>query len=556
MGLAATVSVSIVGCSAIDSNLEETKYTDTVSAFQLVNREAFENIDLVRLLDPTLQGPKQWENQQTPTDTSSPIFQYKTNHAILNGVDVDFAFTAFDDRTPDNLKKQRRNEVQERILAASVQRCNTFKGKLQRDSSRVNFWLGVSSTTAAAAGAVVQTLDASRVLSGVAAALTGARAEYDQSFFANLSINVIVDGIEARQRDIYTEIVQQRAQDTDTYTIQAAVKDALYFHGACSIVVGLQYAEASIKTTQDPGIDAATRIMLKAKNLKAAADNQPIDTNIPGLIASLGVNGTTLVSAQSLGAVLSGSSDPGLAVERQIQGLVKLKSDSDAKANKLTAATPYGSSGDSFDNDKTGLVKQIDAALKHGSDALASNCRAQATQQQSSMSQLQAKLEAATTGGDRKAIQAEIESAKAENGRIIRDAQLVHSNLSWLVDSAFSSIADPTKSKKDEMDKATQTLNGASALYKVIDSACQTNQVVTFGPPPSLVVGGTATVTATSYSGLVVTYSSTTPKICSISGSTVTGLAAGTCTIVAPNTSGAGGAAATLNITVSQAPQT
>ena len=59
------------------------------------------------------------------------------------------------------------------------------------------------------------------------------------------------------------------------------------------------------------------------------------------------------------------------------------------------------------------------------------------------------------------------------------------------------------------------------------------SQSITFDAVPSVIVGGTGTVSATATSGLAVTFSSTTPGICTVSGSTVIGVAVGTCTIAA-----------------------
>jgi len=59
------------------------------------------------------------------------------------------------------------------------------------------------------------------------------------------------------------------------------------------------------------------------------------------------------------------------------------------------------------------------------------------------------------------------------------------------------------------------------------------SQTITFGAAPTLTVGGTATLSATASSGLPVTFSSLTSTICTVSGSTVTGVAAGTCTVAA-----------------------
>jgi hypothetical protein len=64
-------------------------------------------------------------------------------------------------------------------------------------------------------------------------------------------------------------------------------------------------------------------------------------------------------------------------------------------------------------------------------------------------------------------------------------------------------------------------------------------QTITFSAAPALALHGTATVTATASSGLAVSYSSTTPNVCSVNSSTglVTDKTVGTC-IIAANQSG------------------
>jgi hypothetical protein len=87
----------------------------------------------------------------------------------------------------------------------------------------------------------------------------------------------------------------------------------------------------------------------------------------------------------------------------------------------------------------------------------------------------------------------------------------------------------------------------------------KTNQSITFGFAPSLRVGSTATVSATASSGLTVSYSSLTTSTCTVSGSTVTGVAAGTCTIAANqsgNTLVEAAAQVTQTLTVSATPRT
>jgi mannan endo-1,4-beta-mannosidase len=95
-----------------------------------------------------------------------------------------------------------------------------------------------------------------------------------------------------------------------------------------------------------------------------------------------------------------------------------------------------------------------------------------------------------------------------------------------------------------------------------VSNACVTTpllvQTISFGAAPTLVVGGTGTVTASGgASGNAVTFSSTTALVCTISGSTVTGVSADTCIIAADqagNANYAGAAQVTQNIPVGPAP--
>jgi hypothetical protein len=65
-----------------------------------------------------------------------------------------------------------------------------------------------------------------------------------------------------------------------------------------------------------------------------------------------------------------------------------------------------------------------------------------------------------------------------------------------------------------------------------VNKASQTIGTISFSPI-SLAVGGTTTASATATSSLAVTFSSTTQSICTVNGTTVTGVAAGTCTVAA-----------------------
>ena len=85
------------------------------------------------------------------------------------------------------------------------------------------------------------------------------------------------------------------------------------------------------------------------------------------------------------------------------------------------------------------------------------------------------------------------------------------------------------------------------------------DQVITFNAVPKLPIGGTSNISATSTSGLSLSFSSTTASICTVSGSTVTSITAGTCTIAATQAGNANYDAAiavTQNITIGKGTQT
>ncbi|MGA2736652.1 MAG: SBBP repeat-containing protein [Bryobacteraceae bacterium] len=97
--------------------------------------------------------------------------------------------------------------------------------------------------------------------------------------------------------------------------------------------------------------------------------------------------------------------------------------------------------------------------------------------------------------------------------------------------------------------QATQPGNADYAAAPAVDQSFQVtqgSQTITFGPLANQTLGNPPfTVSATASSGLAVTFSSQTPRVCTVSGTTVTLAAVGTCTIQAAQRGNADWAAAT-----------
>jgi hypothetical protein len=103
------------------------------------------------------------------------------------------------------------------------------------------------------------------------------------------------------------------------------------------------------------------------------------------------------------------------------------------------------------------------------------------------------------------------------------------------------------------------TLN-ASKTVTATYRAALLSQSITFGAPPTLSAGGTRSISATASSGLALSFSSNTTSICTVSGSSVSGIAAGTCVIVAQqagdsNTSPAAPVTQSFNVAAAPLPK-
>ena len=87
--------------------------------------------------------------------------------------------------------------------------------------------------------------------------------------------------------------------------------------------------------------------------------------------------------------------------------------------------------------------------------------------------------------------------------------------------------------------------DGASSAPAVQFTVAKAAQTISFGALPSLVFGGApGTLAATATSGLTVSFSSTTPAVCMVSGTTLNAVAAGICIVAADQAGNASYAAA------------
>ena len=159
-----------------------------------------------------------------------------------------------------------RNAIQDQILLSSEQRCNFYKKHLRSVSTRSDFLFGSLTTISAGAGAIVTGEASVRMFSGLAGIFSGLRSEFNQVYFNNLAMEVVISGIDIARKDILRGLIAYRMEhDADEYTVQAAIQDALQFHGACSIISGIQAAGQAVEEIDNPGIVMIEKVMRHQK---------------------------------------------------------------------------------------------------------------------------------------------------------------------------------------------------------------------------------------------------------------------------------------------------
>jgi hypothetical protein len=312
--LALPVLIAFSGCSTIDSLFSKAVrdsgasdgYLTSSGVNQLFNEKQFEQIDLFNLLDPdqmrhhcpTLQGcdsatllqakTKLLENSPASPNDTNPL--HKTEQEEKQEENLERAFSAF--YLPYYGSKRdlmdRRNRIQDRILAASEQRCNAYKTYLQRTQSEQEALFGTLTTVLAGAGAIVTGESHARLLAGLAGISSGVGAEWKQAYFANLATRVIVPGIEKRRRSIMAEIESNRSsgqqpQSISTYTVERAIQDADRFHGACSLVSGIDEAAVSL----NPGLKAIGQSLAELRNVNLLANPNTLKNDASTALSAL-----------------------------------------------------------------------------------------------------------------------------------------------------------------------------------------------------------------------------------------------------------------------------
>lgn len=235
------LAVSLAGCKSDYFPLEPQ------GANPLIKEESFQEIDLALLLDPKSTDRKSESDDDSDDDLA--VSQKRLQRA----------FDAFYDDPNDQIL--RRNRVQERIIAASNQRCAGYKQYLKIFHIGGNLNFNTITTVAGGLGSIFTNAAVARALSGTAGIASGLRAGFNEIYFNQQTIQLLARGIEGSRKEIYEEIVEKRDHDMKKYNVENAVGDAIRYHDACSLITGLERVVLNQERAENPSINQFYRIL-------------------------------------------------------------------------------------------------------------------------------------------------------------------------------------------------------------------------------------------------------------------------------------------------------
>jgi len=175
---------------------------------------------------------------------------------------TDDPYARFEQCAQDDAQyRRRRTQLQERLIAASNERCAEYKERLQQVQVQAQppaDEKGSDAVGAASAALGVLTVaypPAAAVsgLLGAAQLVYGVRATPPKQFTSGLTVQVVSLGIDTRRAGILQGIRGRQDEDPASYPVEAAVADALLYHQACSMVAGLEAAGEAL-ATNDPAV--------------------------------------------------------------------------------------------------------------------------------------------------------------------------------------------------------------------------------------------------------------------------------------------------------------
>ena len=163
----------------------------------------------------------------------------------------------------------RRNRVQNRIIAASNQRCSEFKKFVKQFDSSTNLFLGGLTTLTAGLGSIFTAANTVRALSGTAAITSGFRAEVNDAYFQQQTVQLLTNGLESSRKELFEEISKKSKWSIEMYTVEQAVGDAVRYHDQCSLLAGLERVALDRKRADNPSLPQIDKVLERLRGTRS-----------------------------------------------------------------------------------------------------------------------------------------------------------------------------------------------------------------------------------------------------------------------------------------------
>jgi len=180
---------------------------------------------------------------------SSPSGGQKTSTDGFEEIDLKALLTLYGLDNPVNITQQnlvsdeyqyRRNDLQERLINASNQRCSAYIRTIVSSRSQARLgWTGLAALLTGAT-TVVQHAQTVNALAAGGAFSIGMFNAYNEAYFNNLAMTVVSSGISRKRANIMSDIAEKQTEPLHMYPVNAAISDALTYHAACNVVSGME----------------------------------------------------------------------------------------------------------------------------------------------------------------------------------------------------------------------------------------------------------------------------------------------------------------------------
>ncbi len=240
LGLFLVTGAVLSGCGTIANGytgVGELTRTPFGQGSKVTKQEAM--VDLAGLIDPSVKaGPMGSPEYEADRLAAAQYWFEVDNKAEIVGVDGKVA---------RGFGSYRRDEIQSQLIEAANQRCIAWRNFVFGNRAGVGFNLATTANVLSAAASAFTPEGTIRGLAAASTAASGANAEFDKNFYSQMTSQVILQGIEAARSDILIKIAERRALPLRDYTLRTAVADAVEYHAACSIHMGLVKASEKVE---------------------------------------------------------------------------------------------------------------------------------------------------------------------------------------------------------------------------------------------------------------------------------------------------------------------